>query len=46
LTELKYKFTYDTLFKMLFVKFSALLKRLVAVMPGVKAERNGTLTNS
>jgi predicted transposase/invertase (TIGR01784 family) len=30
LTELKYKFTYDTLFKMLFVKFPGLLKRLVA----------------
>jgi predicted transposase/invertase (TIGR01784 family) len=30
MAELKYKFTYDTLFKLLFVKYPDLLKRLVA----------------
>ena len=32
MTELKYKFTNDTLFKMLFVAHPELLKRLVAVL--------------
>jgi predicted transposase/invertase (TIGR01784 family) len=32
--ELKYKFTYDTLFKMLFVKYPELLKRFVAAVLG------------
>jgi predicted transposase/invertase (TIGR01784 family) len=36
-TELKYKFTYDTLFKMLFVKYPELLKRLVAAALGIAA---------
>ena len=35
LTELKYKFTYDTLFKLLFVKYPELLKRLVAAILGI-----------
>jgi hypothetical protein len=30
MTELKYKFTYDTLFKLLFVRHPDSLKRLVA----------------
>jgi len=30
MSELKYKFTYDMLFKLLFVKYPDLLKRLVA----------------
>jgi predicted transposase/invertase (TIGR01784 family) len=34
-TELKYKFTYDTLFKLLFVKYPDLLKRLVAAILGI-----------
>jgi len=47
LTELKYKFTYDTLFKMLFVKFSALLKRLVAAILGIAVDdiTEFTITN-
>jgi predicted transposase/invertase (TIGR01784 family) len=32
MTELKYKFTYDTLFKLLFVKYPDLLKRLIAAI--------------
>ena len=32
MAELKYKFTNDTLFKMLFVKYPLLLKKLVAVL--------------
>jgi len=35
LTKLKYTFTYDTLFKMLFVNFPDLLKRLVAAILGI-----------
>ena len=35
MTELKYKFTYDTLFKLLFVKYPDLLKRLVAAVLGI-----------
>jgi predicted transposase/invertase (TIGR01784 family) len=37
-TELKYKFTYDTLFKLLFVKFPDLLKRLIAAILGIAAD--------
>jgi predicted transposase/invertase (TIGR01784 family) len=37
MTELEYRFTYDTLFKMLFVKFPDLLKRLVATILGIAA---------
>jgi len=35
MTELKYKFTYDTLIKLLFVKYPDLLKRLVAAILGM-----------
>jgi len=35
-TKLKYTFTNDTLFKMLFVKYPALLKKLVAVLLGIE----------
>jgi predicted transposase/invertase (TIGR01784 family) len=38
MTELKYKFTYDTLFKLLFVKYPDMLKRLVAVILGIAVE--------
>ena len=38
MTELKYKFTYDTLFKTLFVKFPRLLKRLVAATLGIAVD--------
>jgi len=38
MTELKYKFTYDTLFKLLFVKYPDLLKRLVAAILGITVE--------
>jgi len=38
MTELNYRFTYDTLFKMLFVKFPYLLKRLVAAILGITAD--------
>jgi len=37
MNELKYKFTNDTLFKMLFVKYPELLKKLVAVLLRIKA---------
>ncbi|MDR1088297.1 MAG: Rpn family recombination-promoting nuclease/putative transposase [Coriobacteriales bacterium] len=37
MTELKYKFTYDTLFKLLFVNFPDLLKRLVAAVLTIEA---------
>ena len=37
MTKLKYKFTYDTLFKMLFVKFPVLLKRLIAAILGISS---------
>jgi predicted transposase/invertase (TIGR01784 family) len=35
MAELKYKFTYDTLFKLLFVRYPDLLKRLVAAVLGI-----------
>ena len=35
MTELKYRFTYDTLIKLLFVKYPDLLKRLVAAILGI-----------
>jgi len=35
MTELKYRFTYDTLIKLLFVKYPDLLKRLVAAVLGI-----------
>ena len=38
MTELKYKFTYDTLFKLLFVKYPDLLKRLVAAILGIAVD--------
>jgi len=38
MTELKYKFTYDTLFKLLFVKYPELLKRLVAAILGIAVD--------
>ena len=38
MTELKYKFTYDMLFKLLFVKYPDLLKRLVAAILGIALE--------
>ena len=38
MTELKYKFTYDTLFKLLFVKYPDLLKRLVAAVLGITVD--------
>ena len=38
MTELKYKFTYDMLFKLLFVKYPDLLKRLVAAILGIAVE--------
>ena len=38
MTELKYKFTYDTLFKLLFVKYPDLLKRLVAAILRITVE--------
>jgi predicted transposase/invertase (TIGR01784 family) len=47
MTELKYKFTYDTLFKLLFVKFPDLLKRLVTAILGIAADSitDFTITN-
>jgi predicted transposase/invertase (TIGR01784 family) len=39
MTELKYKFTYDTLFKLLFVKYPDLLKRLIAAILGKAFEQ-------
>jgi len=38
MTELKYKFTNDTLFKMLFVKHPDLLKKLVAVLLRIRVD--------
>ena len=38
MAELKYKFTYDMLFKLLFLKYPDLLKRLVAATLGIAAE--------
>ena len=47
MTELKYKFTYDTLFKMLFVKYPDLLKRLIAAVLGITLDSitEFTITN-
>ena len=47
MTELKYKFTYDTLFKLLFVKYPDLLKRLVAATLGITIDSmtEFTITN-
>ena len=47
MTELKYKFTYDTLFKLLFVKYPDLLKRLVAAVLGITVDSmtEFTITN-
>jgi predicted transposase/invertase (TIGR01784 family) len=39
--ELRYKFTNDTLFKMFFVKYPKLLKRLVAQILGIRMESIG-----
>jgi len=41
MSELVYKFTNDALFKMVFVKYPELLKRLVAIILGVRLERIG-----
>jgi predicted transposase/invertase (TIGR01784 family) len=38
MTKLEYTFTYDALFKMLFVKFPSLLKQLVAAILGISAD--------
>jgi len=38
MTKLKYRFTYDTLVKLLFVKFPDLLKHLVAVILGIAVD--------
>jgi len=40
-TKLKYTFKHDTLFKMLFVKYPALLKRLVAELLGIRLDSIG-----
>ena len=47
MTELKYKFTFDILFKLLFVKYPDLLKRLIAAMFSVTATalKEFTITN-
>jgi predicted transposase/invertase (TIGR01784 family) len=47
MTKLKYRFTYDTLIKLLFVKYPALLKRLVAAILGIAADsiKEFTITN-
>jgi len=42
MTELKYKFTNDTLFKMLFVTHPELLKKLVAVLLRIKIDSIGS----
>ena len=41
MTKLEYTFKNDTLFKMLFVKYPELLKRLVAVLLGIRLESIG-----
>ena len=41
MTKLEYTFKNDTLFKMLFVKYPDLLKRLVAVLLGIRLESIG-----
>ncbi|MDR2175520.1 MAG: Rpn family recombination-promoting nuclease/putative transposase [Synergistaceae bacterium] len=47
MAEPKYKFTYDTLFKLLFVKYPDLLKQLVAAVLGIAADSvtEFTITN-
>lgn len=47
MTELKYKFTYDVLFKLLFTKYPDLLKRLVAAVLGITIDSitEFTITN-
>ena len=47
MTELEYRLTNDTLFKMLFVKYPDLLKKLTAVLLGIRLESIGqfTITN-
>ena len=47
MTELKYKFTYDTLFKLLFVEYPDLLKRLVSAILGITVDSMSefTITN-
>ena len=47
MTELKYKFTYDMLFKLLFVKYPDLLERLVAAILGITVDSitEFTITN-
>jgi hypothetical protein len=42
MAELKYKFTNDTLFKMLFVEYPHLLKKLVAVLMRIKVDSIGS----
>jgi len=42
MTELKYKFTNDTLFKMLFVTHPELLKKLVAVLLRIRVDSIGS----
>jgi len=42
MTELKYKFTNDTLFKMLFVTHPGLLKKLVAVLLRIRVDSIGS----
>ncbi|MCL2165262.1 MAG: Rpn family recombination-promoting nuclease/putative transposase [Oscillospiraceae bacterium] len=39
MAELKYKFTYDTLFKLMFVKYPDLLERLVAAILRISLDR-------
>ncbi len=41
MTKLEYTFKNDTLFKMVFVKYPALLKRLVARLLGIQLESIG-----
>jgi len=41
MTKLEYRLTNDTLFKMLFVKYPDLLKKLTAVLLGIKLESIG-----
>ena len=47
MTELKYKFTFDILFKLLFVKYPNLLQRLIAAILGVTVNdlKEFTITN-
>ena len=43
MAKLEYTFKNDTLFKMLFVKYLDLLKRLVAALLGIRLESIGQL---